>query len=165
MFNFSDGNQITIIALIVAVVLLLFWVLYNDIRLNRILRGKGSRNLEDSFAFFEREIKEFKKFKTMMEEYLEEVETRIQDSVRGVGIVRFNPWQGTGEGGNQSFAIAMISEKKDGIIISSLYSRDRFSAFAKNIKNGKSEQELSKEESEALQQAIQQLKVRKLEEN
>ena len=44
----------------------------------------------------------------------------------------------------------MLNEDGDGVVLSSLYARDRMSVFAKPIKNNKSEYELSNEEKEVL---------------
>ena len=52
-----------------------------------------------------------------------------------------------------SFAIAITDENQDGIVLSSLYARERMSMFAKTVKNGKPEQELSDEEARALEMA------------
>ncbi len=161
--NFSDPNFVILISLVGAKLILLSWVFYHHLRLNKILKGKGAIDLEDSFQHFENEIKELKKFRSLIEDYLEDSETRLQNSIQGVGIVRFNPWKGTGDGGNQSFALALISEKKNGVVISSLYARDRFSAFTKSIINGKSEYDLTKEEQEALSKALNQINAKKIE--
>ena len=47
----------------------------------------------------------------------------------------------------------MLNEEGDGVVFSSLYSRERMSVFAKPIKNNKSEYELTSEEKEALKKA------------
>ncbi len=65
--------------------------------------------------------------------------------------IRFNPFPD--QGSNQSFAIGMLNEDGDGVVISSLYSRDRMSIFAKPVKDKKSTYELSTEEKEALRKA------------
>ena len=65
--------------------------------------------------------------------------------------MRFNPFPD--QGSNQSFAIGMLNEEGDGVVFSSLYSRDRMSVFAKPIKNNKSEYELSDEERKVLDRA------------
>jgi len=85
------------------------------------------------------------------------VEKRLNQSVRGVGTVRFNPFRGTGDGGNQSFASAFIDEKGDGVVFSTLYSRERMSVFAKPLTGGKSEYELTGEERRAIQKAREQM--------
>ena len=47
----------------------------------------------------------------------------------------------------------MLDEDGNGVVLSSLYSRERMSVFAKPIKNNKSEYELTAEEKEALKGA------------
>ncbi len=65
--------------------------------------------------------------------------------------IRFNPFPD--QGSNQSFAVGMLDEDGDGVVFSSLYSRERMSIFAKPIKNGKSEYELTAEEKNVLDKA------------
>jgi len=72
--------------------------------------------------------------------------------VRNIETVRFNPFIDAGS--NQSFAIAMLNDEGNGVVMSSLYARDRMSIFAKPIVRGKSEFELSSEEKEVLSKAI-----------
>lgn len=94
-----------------------------------------------------------------MEKYLETVERRLRKSVQSVHTVRFNPFKGTGAGGNQSFATAFLNEHGDGVVISSLYSRDHVSVFSKPVKKHASEYEFSNEEKEALGGAKDGLKI------
>jgi Protein of unknown function (DUF4446) len=74
----------------------------------------------------------------------------VKDSVRKVKTVRFNPFAGTGVGGNQSFSTALLNEHGDGVIISALHSRERVAVFAKPISNYQSEYELTAEEKSLL---------------
>lgn len=76
---------------------------------------------------------------------------RIKRSIKSNPLIRFNPFKD--QGGNMSFAIAITDENQDGIVLSSLYARERMSMFAKTVKNGKPEQELSDEEARALEMA------------
>ena len=85
------------------------------------------------------------------EKEIVEINTKLRKSIRGLETVRFNPFPD--QGSNQSFAIGMLNEENDGIVLSSLYSRERMSIFAKPIKNGKSEYELTNEEKEAITKA------------
>jgi len=47
----------------------------------------------------------------------------------------------------------MLDEEGNGVVLSSLYSRERMSIFAKPIKGGRSEYDLTAEEKEALNKA------------
>ncbi len=70
-----------------------------------------------------------------------------------IGFKRFNPFSHTG--GDQSFIICLLDENDDGIVISSLHSRENTRLYAKQLTKGKSpDQILSKEEIEVINQAI-----------
>ena len=111
--------------------------------------------MEEIFVTMGKEIETLKKLSHEASEKLTEHDARISSSMRGVGMVRFNPVPESG--GGQSFSTALIDEKKDGIIISTMYARERMSVFGKPIKNGKSEFELSEEEKKALLEAEKRL--------
>ena len=72
-------------------------------------------------------------------------------AVQHVGMVRFNPFDDTGS--NQSFALALLDGDANGIILSSLHSRQQTRLYVKEIVAGRSEAPLSAEESEALKKA------------
>jgi len=57
-------------------------------------------------------------------------------------------------GGNQSFVIAMLDNKNNGFIISSLFTDEGNRVYAKTIKQGKSDHLLSGEEIQAVERAI-----------
>jgi hypothetical protein len=78
------------------------------------------------------------------------VESRLRRSNQAVETIRFNAFRDSGVGGNQSFATAMINENGDGVVISSLYSRERVSVFSKQVSSFNSEIELSEEERKAI---------------
>jgi len=80
-------------------------------------------------------------------------ELRLRSTLQGVGLVRFNPFEGQGQGGNQSFAIAFLDEYSNGVVLSTLYARDRVGVYAKPIEKGISTYELTNEEKEAIERA------------
>jgi hypothetical protein len=82
---------------------------------------------------------------------LKELKEKNKFSVQKIGMVRFNPFSESG--GDQSFSIALLDENKDGIIITSLYTRGENRVYGKPIKGGKSEYQLSEEEKIAISKA------------
>jgi len=84
-------------------------------------------------------------------------------TIQGVGVVRFNPFPGVG--GNQSFSLAILDGNKDGAIITSYYSREGSSVYAKEIKKGKSDHSLLKEELKAIFIADEKIKDEKRKNN
>jgi hypothetical protein len=127
------------------------WIISTEKRLKRFFVGKKAKDLEDTIVALEQNIDKLNKVKDNVEKEIVSINNKIKKSIRGLETIRFNPFPD--QGGNQSFAIGMLNEEGDGLVISSLYSRERMSVFAKPIKNGKSEYELSTEERDALKKA------------
>lgn len=140
-----------------AVIIAVFLGLHTEWRVNRLLKGKNGKTLEEVINKNAAEIERLKEFRKELETYLETVEKRLDQSVRGVGTVRFNPFKGNGEGGSQSFAAAFIDENENGVVLSTLYTRERLGVYAKPLKEGISEYELTSEEKEAIANAKKQL--------
>ena len=127
------------------------WIIVTEKRLKRFFLGKKAKDLEDTISLLETNITKLNKAKEDIEKEISIINSKLKKSIRGLETIRFNPFPD--QGSNQSFAIGMLSEEGNGLVISSLYSRERMSVFAKPIKDGKSEYELSAEEKEALQKA------------
>jgi hypothetical protein len=70
-----------------------------------------------------------------------------------IGFKRYNPFTDTG--GDQSFTTALLDDFGDGIMISSLHSRENTRLYAKKVADGKvTGQVLSSEEQEVIKQAL-----------
>ncbi|MBI2474759.1 MAG: DUF4446 family protein [Candidatus Taylorbacteria bacterium] len=155
MISLTDEQIVWILmGLSLVCFLLAMTVITQQVKLRRILKGKTGGDLEDSFKAIEKEYQEMRKFRHSINQYLETVEKRLNRSIQAVSTLRFNPWKGSGEGGNQSFATAFVSEKGDGLVLSSLSVRDRISVFAKPLEKGKTSYELSNEEKTVMEKAI-----------
>ena len=157
----SNPLWIAVIILVVITITLLILVISLVLKMRRFLIGIDAKNIADSLTNVGNNISDLQEFRTTLEGYLTEVERRLRKSVQAVHTVRFNPFKGTGAGGNQSFATAFLTEDGDGVIISSLYSREHVSVFSKPVKGNSSEHELSEEESEALREAGIKINVKK----
>lgn len=149
----SFDTEILNIFAVIVIAALVLWLLILNRKIRRLSSGNGKVSLEQSIASLENDLKDLGNFRKDITGYLASVENRLSKSLQGVETIRFNPWKGTGDGGNQSFATAFIDEKGNGVVISSLYSRERTSVFSKPIKNFKSLFELTKEEQESIQKA------------
>src|SRR6185369_13219155 len=110
------------------------------------LSGGNGKSLEASILSSKEEIERLTQFQNEVINHFTNVEKRLNRSVQAVETLRFNPFKGTGDGGNQSFSTALINEKGDGVVLSSLYSRERVSVFSKPLETWKSEFELTEEE-------------------
>ena len=137
----------------IVVIALLVIVISMHRKLKRFLVDTDSASIADSLAAVSGDLKDLKSYREDLETYLTTDETRVRKSVQSVHTIRFNPWHGTGEGGSQSFATAFMNQDGDGVVISSLYSRDHVSVFGKPLKQKSSQHELSEEEQRAVEEA------------
>lgn len=146
----------TVLGVAVIILLLLFWVIRLEIKLRKLL-GKRNGTLDDALDNLRKDVEYLKKYSENSTGKFQIIDKKLSKAVSGNETIRFNPFQGAGLGGNQSFATALINSEGDGVIFSSLYSRDRVSMFAKPIKNLKSEYELTQEEKNILEKAKESL--------
>jgi len=153
MLNILNTNPLLLGFIILAVIdiVLLVLVIIMYFKMRRFLVGFDSKHIGDSLGVVSSGLSDIQSFRTELEKYLTTVENRLRKSVQSVHTVRFNPFKGTGGGSNQSFATGFINEEGDGVVISTLYSRDHVSVFAKPVKKHVSEYELSDEEKEVLE--------------
>ena len=79
------------------------------------------------------------------------LESALPKDLRRVGLVRYNPFSDAG--GDHSFALALLNDKNDGIVLSSLYGREINRMYAKPIQGGKSQYQLTAEEIKAIENA------------
>ncbi|TSC58945.1 MAG: hypothetical protein Greene041679_26 [Parcubacteria group bacterium Greene0416_79] len=148
-----------LLVLIAGIAIAILLGLHTEWRMSRLTRGKSGKSLEESVVQSASDIERFKQFRKEIETYLETVEKRLSKSIQGVATIRFDPFRGTGDGGRQSFASAFLDEQHNGVVISSIRTRERMSVFAKPIKEGVSEYELTGEEKAAIGHAVEKTKV------
>ncbi len=82
---------------------------------------------------------------------LRAIEVGARRAVQRVGIVRYNPYEDTG--GNQSFALALLDAEANGVMLTSLHSRQATRVYLRTIVGGRADAALSVQEAEALRQA------------
>ena len=143
----------TVFFVFIGVIILIdvFWIFRTESRLRKFFAGKKAKDLEENIEILEKNISDLKYAKEEIKKEIFEINKKLKKSIRGLETIRFNPFPD--QGSNQSFAVGMLNEDGDGVVFSSLYSRERMSIFAKPVKNGKSDYELTTEEKEVLKKA------------
>jgi len=96
---------------------------------------------------------------TELEIDLEEIKPRLamleaiaKMSIQKVGFMRFNPFQDTG--GDNSFVIAFLDHENNGVLLSSLYTREGVRVYAKEVQMGRTRHLLSGEEKKVLEETV-----------
>ncbi|MEY2671766.1 MAG: hypothetical protein RL687_183 [Candidatus Parcubacteria bacterium] len=142
--------SITILTYILGffIAILLGWITYLHIRMKRLFMGTKAKDLEEVMYTLGKHTENLEITQKEINRHLEHLDNKMKKTIRGVETIRFNPFPD--HGSNQSFAISFINDEGDGVVMSSIYARDRMSIFAKPIKAGKSDYELSEEEKEVL---------------
>ena len=159
--NFKlEINIFEIIILVINIMLLVLYIL-NCIKLNKLRKnyatfmtklGKGD-NINEMLKDYVEKVDEIKSENKEIIEYYQKLDTKSNDYLKKLGLVRYNAYKDTGS--NLSFALAVLDNHNDGFVLNGIYARDNSNIYAKPIKNGKSEYVLSKEEEEAINKATQ----------
>lgn len=82
-----------------------------------------------------------------------QLEAQLQLSKRHIGLVKYDAFDDVG--GNQSFALALIDDDGNGVVINSVVGRMDCRVYAKPILKGASERTLSQEEERAIRDAME----------
>ncbi len=132
----------------VLVIFLLIIVVRFERRFKKLFAGTGAKDLEGIIHIIHKHVEGLKNTQESVATELDVINNRLAKSVRNIETSRFNPFPDAGS--NQSFAIALINDEGDGVVLSSLYARDRMSIFAKPIEKGNPMHELTEEEQDVL---------------
>lgn len=156
VFNF-DLATLLIGILFLWILVLTFFLWQTAAHYNKLTRGTGRQTLKD---VLEKILQDIGVSRDNTQELVSRCDKIEQDAVshaQKIGLVRFNPFKDTG--GDQSFVLALLDGRDNGIVISSLHGRTGTRWFAKSVASGKGrEHELSDEEQEAVKKAQQEQK-------
>lgn len=117
-----------------------------------LFSGKKAIDLESVILNHTNEILAIDKEIQELFEISNKIHNLSQRSIHKVGIIRFNPFKDIG--GDQSFALALLDGKDNGVTISSLHTREGTRIYSKPITKGESEKyTLTEEEKTAIKTA------------
>jgi hypothetical protein len=119
---------------------------------SRLTKGVSEKDLKTILEELLVQVKKDQENDENLEKKLEETKKEALLHIQKVGLIRYNPFTDTG--GNQSFVLALLDGNNDGIVITSLHSRESTRVFSKPVNHGKeSEFEFSKEEVQSISEA------------
>ncbi len=150
------STEVLVVVLIVITAALLVLCIINTFTLvkvkQRVNKFFGERGgLRDVESMLEEHLENNKlldeKFE-MISESIDSINARLAKCLQNVSLVRYNPFEDMG--GDFSYALALLDENYDGILLNGLHARDYCHTYAKPISGLNSEYPLSKEEKKAL---------------
>jgi hypothetical protein len=151
------GNNLTAIVLVLAGLCGLAIVMLQSLQISRLklridmLTGGEEGDLEAVLGQHIQTVQEVGQDLDELTARMAVLESSGRHHYARQGLVRFSPFEDTG--GNQSFALALLDESDDGLIISSLHSRTGTRIYAKPVTNGKPDSTSSPEEMQAIAEA------------
>ncbi|MBP2642352.1 MAG: hypothetical protein H6Q67_239 [Firmicutes bacterium] len=161
--NFSEmfsalvmGNLQTIILVITILILVALIVFINiNIKLSKLnkrystmMRGIDGNNLESLLLIQGKDVVQAVEKVNKLEAETERLVALSQRCVQKVGLVRFNAFEDMGS--DLSFALALLDNRNNGIVISNIYGRSESRIYAKPVENGHSSYHLTDEEKNAI---------------
>lgn len=121
------------------------------IKYNKFMNGLSNASIEDVLGDCINKVNGVAEKNKEIEYKLNTVERDMYYCVQKVGVIRYNAFDNVGS--DLSYSIALLNNNDDGLVISSLYSRESSSTYAKPIIGGKSRYALSAEEIKAIDTA------------
>lgn len=143
--------------LFAALVLLFVYTLYLDHKIVVLTRGKSGLSLEETIKECLTATTTIEERNELLSKHILTLEEKIAHTLRNAQMIRYKAYETNGS--NQSFSIALVNEKGNGAVISSLHAHERISTFAKPIENYTSTYELTDEEQHVLEEAKKAHKV------
>lgn len=149
-----------LIALSVIVILLVIGLVIVIIKFNKISKkytefmkklGNG-KDIEEDLENYMYRVERVEKQNAEILNYIKNVDNDLNKCIQKIGIVRYNAFQDTGS--DLSFALALLDEENNGVVLNGIYSREMSNIYAKPVENGKSKYTISEEEDWAIQKAI-----------
>lgn len=133
------------------------WLFAVSSRLAKLTRGGRAGTLDQAIGQIDADIAALKDFARRADQGLKLADRRLRGAIRGVSARNFSAFQGL-ESGGQSGAVALVTEAGDGVIVSTISSRERVNVFTKPVEGGACAMPLSDEEREALTKACESCK-------
>ena len=148
----------------IAVINLILLILYisNLVRLKKINKnynkfmkkiGNGN-NIEEMLRKYIDKVEEVNEKNKEITNYCTSLDKEISLCIKKVGIVRYSAFKDTGS--DLSFALALLNDNNDGVLLNGIYSREMSNIYAKQVNQGKTNVKISDEEKQALEIALNQ---------
>lgn len=153
-------SEIFLISIAVINLILLVLYIYNCVKLKKINKNYNSfmkkvgrgENIDEILKKYIMAVEQVDEKNKEIKKYCDRLDKNISECIKKIGMVRYSAFKDTGS--DLSFALAMLNDNNDGVILNGIYSREMSNIYAKQIKNGTSINKLSEEEKQALEQAL-----------
>lgn len=121
-------------------------------RYKKLMTGMDGANIERILMGHIDEVRAMVRKFEELESENRRLDVLVNNSLQRIGVVRYSAFADMGS--DLSYAVALLDNHNNGVVFSSLFARDDSRCYAKPIIDGKSTYVLSKEEEQAIAQAM-----------
>lgn len=146
------GLVITIVVLLILIVLAFTQISHFKKKYNKFMLGKNGGSLEEDIMTLYEDNRFIKNSIDKNREDIKELFKRHELALQKIGLVKYDAFKEMG--GKLSFALALLDEKNNGVLINSVHSSDGCYSYTKKIVDGDSQIALSTEEKVAVERAV-----------
>lgn len=125
---------------------------YKKLYEKALAKFNSKQNIEDEFQTIYDRLNEVEKISKETVERVDNFRDKMKSNVQKVGFVKYNAYDETEN--KLSFALALLDEYNNGVLINHIYSKHGSNVYAKLITETKVEDRISEEEIAALKMAI-----------
>lgn len=123
-------------------------------RLDALTRGKDAESMEETVLRYFEKIEELEAAEDKMHRDIRDIKENLKITYQKSALVKYDAFREMS--GALSYSLALLDKENNGVLISSMYSREGCYTYAKDVENGECRLNLSEEEAEALKQAVNQ---------
>ncbi len=165
MINEFIKSEIFLYTIAIFNVLLLILYICSQLKLSKINKnykkfmkkiGNGN-NIEEMLKTYINKVEYVNNKNEEIIKYCNRLDNNISLCIKKIGMVRYSAFKDTGS--DLSFALALLNDNNDGVILNGIYSREMSNIYAKQVNEGKTNNKLSEEERRALEIAINSKKI------
>lgn len=113
---------------------LILWLRKVTRHYNSLTKGIDKKTLANALEGIQRSIVELDKSHGVTKSDLQKLKAQALLHLQHLTLKRFNPFGDTG--GDQSFILAILDGNKDGVVITSLHSRENTRFYVKSVEGG-----------------------------
>jgi len=157
--EFIKSDTVIIILAGMTLLLLILFITV-AVKLSRLNKSYGlfmkklgnGQNIDEMLRKYINSVQELGDENKELKEYCHRLDTNMEGCIQRVGMVRYSAFKDTGS--DLSFALALLDEHNDGVVLNGIYSREMSNIYAKQVTKGETTNKLTDEEREAIDIAV-----------
>lgn len=119
---------------LVLTLILLFWLTRVARHYNSLTKGIDQKTLTNALEGIQKSLSELARAQGINKSEIQKIKEENKLHLKHLSLNRFNPFSDTG--GDQSFILAILNTHKDGVLITSLHTRENTRFYVKSISGG-----------------------------